>query len=139
LNAYRAAARKLPAEPSPILCHCFWCGDRLTGKARTVCSKKECGKVRRWLVGVVHRYGITREQYLALWREQGGVCAICCRPPRGALLLSVDHDHVTGHIKGLLCQPCNVSIGLLRDDPKVIRRAAEYVARTRQTRLLFAA
>ena len=88
--------------------------------------------------GRVHRsymlrtlYGITLEQHDALLESQGGVCAICGATPeqsaKGAL--AVDHCHTTGKVRGLLCGNCNVGIGQLRDDPKLVRRAAEYLER----------
>ncbi len=54
----------------------------------------------------MRRYGITLTQYGQLLEFQGGRCAICERPP-GQLHLSVDHDHETGAVRGLLCQRCN--------------------------------
>jgi hypothetical protein len=76
-------------------------------------------------------YGISLEQYEDLLDEQGGVCAICKRPPSGEnhanTYLHVDHDHVSGHVRGLLCHPCNTAIGLLGDDPERIQAAASYV------------
>jgi hypothetical protein len=71
-------------------------------------------------------YGLTVAEYDALLEAQGGGCAICGRPP-GRKRLHVDHDHETDAIRGLLCSPCNRAIGLLRDDPEVARRAAEYL------------
>jgi hypothetical protein len=47
----------------------------------------------------------------------------------------IDHDHVTGQVRGLLCGSCNSGIGLLRDDPGVIKAAARYVAKHRQTEI----
>lgn len=52
------------------------------------------------------KYGISVEQYEAILRDQGGVCAICERPPK-TRRLHVDHDHKTGEIRGLLCYRCN--------------------------------
>jgi len=51
-------------------------------------------------------YGLKLEQYEAILAAQGGVCGWCGRPP-GRRALVVDHDHVTGEIRGLLCDPCN--------------------------------
>jgi hypothetical protein len=54
-------------------------------------------------------------------REQGGLCAICREPERrrhanGRLWdLGVDHDHLTGKVRGLLCARCNTAIAFLRD------------------------
>ncbi len=57
---------------------------------------------------------------------QGGVCAICKTPPNG-VRLSVDHDHKTAAVRGLLCAPCNTGIGMLRDSPMLLAMAEEYL------------
>lgn len=62
-------------------------------------------------------WGITVEQYNAMLSTQDGVCAICKRKERikcrfkASRALSIDHDHVTGKIRGLLCFSCNVLLG----------------------------
>lgn len=62
----------------------------------------------------MHFYGITPEQYAELFRKQNGMCAICHQPPRGKMKsLSVDHDHNTGKVRGLLCITCNRAVGYL--------------------------
>lgn len=73
-------------------------------------------------------YGIDLAQYQALLARQGGRCA-CCGIDRddGARGFSVDHDHVTGEIRGLLCVNCNVGIGALGDDATGVRRALVYL------------
>jgi hypothetical protein len=53
-------------------------------------------------------YGITLADYQAMFNAQGGVCLFCKRP--GAKL-GVDHDHETGKVRGLLCNPCNGWLG----------------------------
>src|SRR5438132_8018897 len=75
-------------------------------------------------------YGVPLEVYRAKVRAQGGVCAICGGPP-GKRSLNVDHDHVTGKIRDLLCPTCNVGLGGLRDDPLLLRKAADYIERHR--------
>jgi hypothetical protein len=72
-------------------------------------------------------YGITLEEYDAKLAEQGGVCGICEREPNPDISLHVDHDHETGAIRGLLCFPCNQAIGSLREDPFLLRAAADYL------------
>ena len=58
-------------------------------------------------------YGITCVQWDKLFELQGGVCAICLKPlrkpggPDGKRASSVDHDHKTGCVRGLLCHRCN--------------------------------
>lgn len=71
-------------------------------------------------------YGITPLQYQAMVVAQDGRCAICQDEP-GPRLLSVDHDHETGAVRSLLCGRCNTGLGLFRDRPEVLRRAAEYL------------
>lgn len=73
------------------------------------------------------RYGLTLATYDELLRSQGGVCAICERECHKNRLLSVDHDHSTGKVRGLLCHNCNAGIGQLGDDPALLRRALEYL------------
>jgi hypothetical protein len=74
-------------------------------------------------------FGITLEQYEQMLEEQGGVCAICERPPSEKYSLHVDHDHFTGRIRGLVCFPCNEGLGLFQDDPDLLKRAIAYVER----------
>ena len=52
------------------------------------------------------KFGITPVQYEALLKRQGGVCAVCRKPPK-RLRLAVEHDHVTGRIRCLACFYCN--------------------------------
>ncbi len=54
---------------------------------------------------------------------QNGLCAIC----KAAPAVHVDHDHVTGQVRALLCFNCNGGLGQFKDDPAVLRAAAEYV------------
>lgn len=55
----------------------------------------------RW---ILKTYGITSEQYEALYEAQGGVCYICERATgQGRRRLAVDHDHKTSWVRGLLC------------------------------------
>ena len=57
--------------------------------------------------------------------EQRGQCAICQRDAR----LVLDHSHATRLVRGALCITCNRALGMFRDDPRLMRRAAVYVAR----------
>lgn len=74
------------------------------------------------------KYGMTMAEYDALLERQGGVCAICGRPPRDDISLHVDHEHETGAIRGLLCFRCNNAVGDFDDDPVVLQRAGDYLA-----------
>jgi hypothetical protein len=70
------------------------------------------------------RYGITEEDYDELSSSQNGKCAICERVPKR---LVVDHCHATGRVRGLLCDPCNVILGIWDDDSTIAYKAAEYL------------
>ena len=73
------------------------------------------------------KYGITILQYEEMLENQGGRCAICLCRPR-TRVLAVDHDHLTGTLRGLLCGRCNH--GLLQfaqEDITILKRAIEYL------------
>lgn len=74
-------------------------------------------------------YGMTIEEYDELLAEQGGVCAICEKPPRSDISLHVDHNHETGQRRGLLCWPCNSAIGNAGDDPARLNALASYLVK----------
>jgi hypothetical protein len=69
------------------------------------------------------RYGIGAVDVEELIRQQGGVCPICDKPGPE----HVDHDHVTGRIRGILCFNCNGGLGQFGDDSQRLYRAALYV------------
>ncbi len=72
------------------------------------------------------RYGITAAEYDAMLAAQGGLCAVCRERPAQ----HVDHDHVFGHVRGLLCSCCNQGLGNFRDDAAHLRAAVDYLERT---------
>lgn len=77
-------------------------------------------------------YGITPEQYEAMWTAQRGVCAICGRPEiatfRGKIKrLAIDHNHQTRKVRALLCVQCNHGLGRFDDDPELLEKAAAYL------------
>ena len=79
-----------------------------------------------------HKYGIGLAEYEALVKKQGDTCAICGTADKGMArgrirYWSVDHDHETGEIRGLLCQKCNAVLGLANDDIEVLRAMILYL------------
>jgi len=79
-------------------------------------------------------YGITHEEYLEIYENQKGLCAICEKPETRkekttgkTKWLSVDHCHDTGRIRGLLCSKCNNAIGLLGDNYEGVKKALDYL------------
>lgn len=75
------------------------------------------------------RFRMTVEDYDAILSAQGGVCAICFRACSSGHRLSVDHDHRTGVVRGLLCKACNLILGQSQDSPDRLRSAASYLER----------
>jgi hypothetical protein len=69
------------------------------------------------------QYGITIEQYDEMVLAQNGKCLIC----KNERKLVVDHSHVTGIVRGLLCNSCNRGIGYLQDNPEVTKEAVIYL------------
>lgn len=97
---------------------------------RTECQ--ECSKTKK----LEALYDISPQDYERMLCDQGGVCAICKRSQSEntshrltgkPALLSVDHCHKTLKVRGLLCGPCNMAIGLLRDNPENAESAASYL------------
>lgn len=76
------------------------------------------------------RYGISELRYVEMKMEQGGRCAMCRTSHPGGRYgrFHVDHDHVTGEVRGLLCGLCNKGLGALRDNPDLLRSALTYLA-----------
>ena len=75
-------------------------------------------------------YGITEDRFLTMLNEQQGVCAIC-KKPEFKRLLSVDHCHSTGQIRGLLCSKCNLGIGNLEDSTGSLESAIDYLLKAK--------
>ncbi len=85
------------------------------------------------------KYGMTLEGYGQLLLDQGGVCAICKSgdPRNKGERFTIDHDHETGEVRGLLCGPCNAGIGGLRDDPDLLIEAWAYLLRSMRESVVF--
>lgn len=75
---------------------------------------------------LIAKYGLTLEEYDDLLAQQKGVCAICKRG-NGAKFLVVDHRHKGEVVRGLLCDGCNIGLGMFRDNPAILRVAAAYL------------
>ena len=95
---------------------------------------KEKDPLRYRRIYLKQRYGISHEEFEDAVAAQNGVCAICGCPPDGRFgVLVIDHDHKTGAVRQLLCTSCNRGLGVFKDDPQKLYRAAEYLARWNET------
>lgn len=74
-----------------------------------------------------HNYKLTPTQYEAMVLDQGGKCRLCPEIDRPDKRLVVDHCHISNRIRGLLCAKCNLALGLLNDDIKVIQSLIDYI------------
>lgn len=86
----------------------------------------------------IRMYGITKQQYDELYKNQNGLCAICNQVPSGKgshARLHVDHNHKTNEVRGLLCGKCNWAIGYFNDNPELLEKAIKYLgAQSTETR-----
>lgn len=85
----------------------------------------------RWRVYYLNKhFGITVAYYNEMWEKQKGLCAICHLANLPTYRrLAVDHNHITGHIRGLLCTSCNLNIGML-DGADWFFKALSYLTTT---------
>lgn len=127
---------------------CKECESFLTRQKRKTRQEKreqEKGKEREALLSLTHQeriniidrkrytkqlkkvYGISIERYNEMLKQQNGLCAICHNPPDKHEKLVVDHNHTTGHIRGLLCKHCNWGLGNFKDSSENLTNAAKYL------------
>jgi recombination endonuclease VII len=100
-------------------CYCKPCHNRIGREYKT--RRYGGNRHYHWL----QRYGVTAAQVDRLIDAQGGVCAICRRPRPE----HVDHDHVSGKVRGVLCFNCNGGLGQFGDDEEWLAAAIEYLTR----------
>lgn len=75
----------------------------------------------------IRKYGISNIDFWNIVAVQGNKCKACERPFDGSRkLMHIDHCHKTKKVRGILCRWCNNSLGLLKEDPKLIRALAVY-------------
>lgn len=136
---------------------CTDCKEVLSGKHPTICKPCMARRSREWRTAnperaraavtkyqkankerlvanrrrphVKNTYGITVDQFDEILSKQGGCCAICRtdKPNGPGKHFFVDHNHITGRVRGLLCANCNFVIGHAGDDKEVLRAAIAYL------------
>ena len=75
-----------------------------------------------------YQYGLTPEQYQEKVDEQQNKCFICgVESGYNGKPLYVDHCHSSGKVRKLLCQHCNSGLGMFKDNPELLTKAAEYI------------
>lgn len=77
-----------------------------------------------------HMYRLNRIELERMIKLAAGHCEICREPfPNGRF--AIDHCHKTGKVRGLLCRPCNILLGMAKDDTVVLKWAIHYLRRSR--------
>ncbi len=102
--------------------------NNLCRKHRNMPKNKERQRayIRNWTLKKT--YGITTEDYNNMFIEQAGQCAICgTHQSKLKKKLHVDHNHETGRVRGLLCDGCNIALGRMKDDMRILRSAIKYL------------
>lgn len=77
----------------------------------------------------ITKYSISSKDYDKMFEEQSGKCAICFQTPEEThrKMLYVDHNHITGKVRGLLCHHCNTSLGLAKDSIATLTKMIDYL------------
>jgi hypothetical protein len=83
---------------------------------------------------LIHRYGLTLADKTQMYADQGGRCAGCLREIPFDWRTCVDHDHVTGTVRGILCSECNMALGLMGDSSARLFLLAMYAQKFRRIR-----
>lgn len=92
------------------------------------CRQKECKEN-----SIFRNFGISLKDYGKILEKQGGGCKICGTiVPKGKGRFSVDHDHATGKIRGLLCHNCNLALGHAKDDIGILAAMIQYLIDSRK-------
>ena len=77
---------------------------------------------------IKRKYGITLEEYGVMFDKQQGECGIC-HSIQESKALAVDHCHINGKVRGLLCENCNTGLGKFKDDPALLKKGLEWLER----------
>lgn len=90
-----------------------------------------CNKVWKNKSHLARKYGLSIEEYENLLNEQGYKCSICGCNGSGEdkNKFVVDHCHTTGKVRGLLCWPCNIGIGMFKDNSDLLEKVIQYLKR----------
>ena len=119
------ANKKFKSGLSSLCRHCTYLATKSWKK-----KNGEREKTNRRRCALKQAYGLSLAGYEELLKSQGGGCRICGRKDVGSSrceYFHVDHDHISGKIRGLLCNGCNRGLGYLQDSPELILKALNYL------------
>ncbi len=101
---------------------------RMCKKGNNQCEA--CAREYRLLAN----YGINLAEFEEMNEAQGGACKICSKTT--TKVLRVDHNRKTHVVRELLCNPCNLMIGLAQESPETLRSGAEYLEKHSRPKLM---
>lgn len=111
----------------PSIDICKTCGSEFKqwgkGEYKYFCSTA----CRRTMRSRLYYHNMKLTDFLALLDKYAGLCDLCGKAVKGTP--HVDHCHKTGRFRGLLCRPCNTSLGHFSDDVEKLQRAIDYLQR----------
>jgi hypothetical protein len=119
---------------SHVQCYCKEC----EGKIGSAYDKKHSGRCRerhrinhhktgRWNK-LLKKHGLTKADWDAMLLAQDHKCAVCGRTdPVGNVGWHLDHDHLTGKVRGIVCLNCNSALGFVDDSVETLKRLIAYL------------
>lgn len=106
--------------------YCIHCNKRKCAEYQQTEQAKENQRNNHF----IKNYGISLQVYNEMVIKQNNVCAICNNFERVKKVLSVDHCHKTGKVRGLLCSDCNNGLGQFKDDCTILNNAIKYLMKS---------
>lgn len=114
--------RKHKKRKSGVEAYCKECANAYQRAWRDSPEYKEKARQRQ-------RNGFSQKDADTLLHKQGGVCPICGTDNPGKNGWHMDHCHVSGKVRGMLCSNCNRGLGHFKDSNDILYRAIKYLRR----------
>ena len=110
--------------------HAYYLKHKVAIRKRRLAEYRQ-SDVREWNREnyLAREYQMPLDEWEAKNTAQSGLCMICNQPCPTGRRLAVDHDHITGQNRDLLCSLCNRALGLFRDSVNIVHNAAAYLER----------
>ena len=88
-------------------------------------------KEKRKIQRLKRMYGMSLEEFTQLFNSQNNVCAICKGTEWKNKRPYVDHNHITGEIRGIICHKCNIAIGMIKEDINIAQSIIQYLIKSK--------
>lgn len=113
-----------PSRPGERITRCNVCEKE---RRKEVYQKHKQKRLNAAYDKQLKKWNLSAEDFEILSAKQNDVCLICQKTCSSGSRLSIDHDHKTNKIRGLLCKHCNFGLGHFQDDINLLRKAIEYL------------